>query len=558
MKKNISELMDAAFSSELMHIAPEEGDTERIKSAVYAKIKVPAAGTAAAAMEPAEKKEPVKARKMKKGRVWRSVLAAAAVLTVGTTGVLAASGLLRLSENSIPYFAPASSQSSAAPSENSHDAVKPLFHQGMQPDLEQFNTPVGQTVSDSGVSMTLDTIAMDDNFVSLFLTVDYGKPIDFEAIYPDDYPGNGGKMPEYSKLIHGFAPSLWLSVDKSISTDGDNIWPESRDAYFVDDQTIQVSLRYQLTEDLPDECVVHARAFDMRDADGNRLAGQGMEDNAFGFSIPVDKSEAAVYTRRAEPVEQVFTVNRFEVQEEDAQSEEEAPAMVLQQESFRLKRLQATPFGTLITIGLDVESLTEEEIMAGGSPEVSGIGFNDLYFEDSEGNVLEVYHEPGTGYNPYAPELTEELLGLSPTAESITAMPLQFNPDGKNESRTYELDGIVGKKIETSSLGGYTVEAFTVSGGTVELQLRPYGHSGSYGYQTEFIFDDDNITLAGGRSGLIRQQYNRETGIYTYAVDYYAATEAELLDIKTMHVSYDEHYTIDRSQAVTIPLQLKK
>lgn len=558
MKKNISELMDDAFSSELMHIAPEEGDTERIKSAVYAKIKVPAAGTAAAAMEPAEKKEPVKARKMKKGRVWRSVLAAAAVLTVGTTGVLAASGLLRLSENSIPYFAPASSQSSAAPSENSHDAVKPLFHQGMQPDLEQFNTPVGQTVSDSGVSMTLDTIAMDDNFVSLFLTVDYGKPIDFEAIYPDDYPGNGGKMPEYSKLIHGFAPSLWLSVDKSISTDGDNIWPESRDAYFVDDQTIQVSLRYQLTEDLPDECVVHARAFDMRDADGNRLAGQGMEDNAFGFSIPVDKSEAAVYTRRAEPVEQVFTVNRFEVQEEDAQSEEEAPAMVLQQESFRLKRLQATPFGTLITIGLDVESLTEEEIMAGGSPEVSGIGFNDLYFEDSEGNVLEVYHEPGTGYNPYAPELTEELLGLSPTAESITAMPLQFNPDGKNESRTYELDGIVGKKIETSSLGGYTVEAFTVSGGTVELQLRPYGHSGSYGYQTEFIFDDDNITLAGGRSGLIRQQYNRETGIYTYAVDYYAATEAELLDIKTMHVSYDEHYTIDRSQAVTIPLQLKK
>lgn len=349
-----------------------------------------------------------------------------------------------------------------------------------------------------------------------------------------------------------------MSVDKSISTDGDNIWPDSQDAYFVDDQTIQVSLRYQLTEDLPDECVVHARAYDMRDADGNRLAGQGMEDNAFGFSIPVDKSEAAVYTRWAEPIEQVFTVNRFEMQDDDAQSGAEAPPMVQQQESFRLKRLQASPFGTLITIGLDVESLTEEEIMAGGRPEVSGISFNDLYFEDSEGNVLEVYHEPGTSYNPYTPELMEELLGLSPTAESITAMPLQFNLDGKSESRSYELDGIVGKKIETSSLGGYTVEAFTVSGGTVELQLRPYGKSGSYGYQTDFIFDDDNITLAGGHSGLIRQQYNRETGIYTYAVDYYAATEAELLDIKTMHVHYDDHYTIDRSQAVTIPLLLKK
>lgn len=549
MKINTDKLIETAFSDELIHIAPEAVDTNKITNKVFEK----------AGIEKAEPQIVILPKVKPKRNVFRMALVAVAIVVLTGTGVFAANEILKLSRNEISYFSPASSTVSQ---DTVHDTTEPVFHQGLNVDLESFNTPVGTTVTDSGISMTLDTVAMDDNFVDLFFTVDYGKAIDFETIFPDRYPGNGGVMPEYSELIHSFAPSMWLSINDSRPSNEDAIWSVSSDAYFADDQTIKLSQRYILSEDYPDEIMLYAGMHYMVDADGNDIANygtEGVDQNKFQFSVAVDKSEASEYTKDVEPGVYTFKLNRGITQGVNYDNRDIDKGYHEIDEKLDIRKLRSTPFGATLTLGFEYPQPGEEgyeDFMDQYAIDVYGVQFSDLYMEDNEGNVLDIYHEPGNGFAMYADGGTEEILNLSPTAESITVMPLIYDYEsGSSEARTYQLKDIIGQKVETSSLGGFIVKNYTVSGGTAEFTLEPYGKAQTYGVMTEFLLDDDNITLAGGRSGLIREQYDRETGLFTYAVDYYAATEEELKAIETVRVHYDGGVSVDRSQAVTLELK---
>lgn len=520
MKRSVNDLVEAAFPDELLSIEPIDIDAAKMKKQVLMRIE--------SEKEPSRLDLPVKSEPKRK--ILRIALIAAAITILSSTGVFAANELRKLSRNDIAYF-----EAGAAVQEEdaSHDTTTPVFHEGMQIGLEHFNTEVGETASYGEVSATLDTVAMDDGFAVLFFTIDYGKPIDFEKIYPDMHPDQKGEVPEYSTLIHSFVPVFALSVNDSRMLENPGVlFPESQDAYFVDDQTIKVSLRYLLDQIYPNESTLYIQAIEMADANGEKIVSYETGTDRFRYQVQVDKAEAAQHTRMGAQTTDTLIVNGKE-------------------EILDIKRLVATPFGTQLELGLTREEKRQNASDDNTLSLLSGVRFSDLYMEDDQGNVIEVYQNPVMSIDIEDDSPVAELLHVGADTKAITFMPLYLDEtSAASEHRSLPAEDIVGKKIEVSSLGGYTVKNLIVRNRTIELQLEPYGMCFHYGFGRDFGFDGVDVG-----KGLIRQQYNRETNIYTYAVDYYDAAEAELQAIHAVSWFYDDGLKVDREQAVTVSLE---
>lgn len=542
MNNRFDKLVDEAFIDELVNLAPEPVNKEKIAKNVFTKLNLPEA-----CEEPAETERTEPAGKMitlpsqkKMGRKRiRLLLVAAVLLILCAMGVQAAGEFLKQSRNDIKYFAGAGSGVQSAVSDtdgnaasNTHDTKEPVFHQGLDTIIQDLNTPVGQSLSYGGVTITLDTIAVDSNFANVFFTAEYDKPIDFETIFPDSFPGKSyedGIYPDYSQLMT-FAPNAWLNIDADAQPG--TFWASSWDGYFVDDRTIRFSYRYILPDTYPDEITAYIRMYSVRNADGDELLGQTdvtLDGNPFTFQVFLDKAAENPYCKTVQPGDYVFRTKNGA-------------------ETLSLQKLMISPFGTVMGYAVEQDETTERA-------RIIGMQADYLYMEDNLGNVVDLYINPVLG-RPMANGMhMVELLYVSPEAQSLTLIPLTENPGGVSESREYHVEGIAGQILETSSLGGYTVKDYRVTDGSIEIDLEPYGRAsiaaagGSLSFNTE-----DLITMAGSRSGMIREQYNRETNILTYAVDYYAATQEELKNVKTFTLYYNDMFELDREAAVTLPL----
>ena len=112
---------------------------------------------------------------------------AAALVCLCTVTVFAAPALLKMFAGDIGFFAadPAATAGPlAAPRGN---------YEGAQPQLEAYNAAVGQSVENGGVTMTLDTIAMDVSGMDAFFTIE-GKRGDSDLL------GREGYEPDWTKL----------------------------------------------------------------------------------------------------------------------------------------------------------------------------------------------------------------------------------------------------------------------------------------------------------------------------------------------------------------------
>ena len=110
---------------------------------------------------------------------------AAALVCLCTVTVFAAPALLKMFAGDIGFFAadPAATAGPlAAPRGN---------YEGAQPQLEAYNAAVGQSVENGGVTMTLDTIAMDVSGMDAFFTIEGNAAI-------QDLLGREGYEPDWT------------------------------------------------------------------------------------------------------------------------------------------------------------------------------------------------------------------------------------------------------------------------------------------------------------------------------------------------------------------------
>lgn len=489
---------------ELLALEPVEYNADAVKRKTFARLGL---ATGAGRAAPAGGQSAPALRAAKGGRPRRGVLRvaaiAAALMLVLSTAVYAATVIYSMMQQDVDFFAPQPAASTPVDG--------PTYHGALAMDIEQYNAAVGQSVTDNGKTVTLDTVAVDDNFINAFFTIAYDSAIDLDAAVDGPYPA-------WHKLKR-LAPNFVLMVDGQ-ALEGGFSTADEYDPYMADGSTVKMMVRWVVPTQLPDVFTIALRGeeFDLATGDSSAITGR------FDFELTVDKSASAAATRAAKPGQYKISLEGGDY-------------------TLDLNKLALTPFGGAFTVN---GHWAGDEL----NPDPAYLMPEDFYITDDKGNVVQTFwnNVVASGSAHYA----LELLGAAPDARSITLTPIRDKTSyDDGEMRTYAVTDI-GAKIPLSSLGGYTLEDYVVEGSRVSLVLRPYGRCNYFA--GGFVLADDDVTLAEGRSGLANQQIDRKTGLLTYSVDYYAATPEELQSITAFNVWYEGVWELDEAAALTLPL----
>ena len=460
-------------------------------------------------------------------RTLRISLIAAAILCGSAVTVCAVGPqLVTMLGGKIGFFEEAPSQSEVS---DPVEAPRTNFVE-TQKKLEAYNAAIGETVTDNGVSITLDNISMDVTSMDIFLTITGQEAID-EIMSWDDYG------PLWNRFF-GVGPDFYYAT-----INGETIAQyDVEDWYLNDDGSLKLWRHYILT-DVPegDEIQVVLE-------DNSALARSGN----WKFTVTLDGESVRAGAKVAQPAD--FPMP------EVTYTDIEGKDYTLNRD-LHLSYLAFGPVGGVIQTTVEEKHTTASD----GSDVMlyEGMDASMLYITDNTGKEL---------HTCKATSISGDALNLTAPAEnatSITLTPVVSNENGASrETRTVSLDELKkGIKIETSAIGGYTVENFVIKDGAISYDLVPYGWSGYYSevlrpqYDGKITQVEEEVTNLqdGGtatflKSGLLSSTVDPQTGVVSVRHDFYAATDEELETITEWKYDYTE-FKFDTENAVTVQLE---
>ena len=478
-------------------------------------------------------------------RVLRTVLIAAAIACVGTATVFAAPALLRMLQGELPFFQSARTQSQVS---DPLEAPRGSYD-GARQQLEAYNAPVGQTVESAGISVTLDNVAMDVSGMDAFFTIRGEDAI--RAMMDAD-----GYEPDWDKLQTG------TDGFDAVSLNGDTgILQHSygqTDFYLDGDGALKMWSHYILN------AVPQGDELELTLASRWQLGVEG----DWSFTVMLDGASVRAGGLTAQPgvydVGQSVTVDPTqEAGGQPAQVSGETEPVTVEQ-PLDLRYLAFGPVGGCLVVDIPNETLFNGQISVD-----AGLSPYAFQITDDTGKILYPtsvawWQNGESRFNLTAPDTA---------ATSITLTPVV--PDGEASAPQAEATVTVeemknGARLETSELGGYTVQNFMIQDHAISYELVPYGWTGGDAgqlypddegvitmveEQADVLNDDSSETYTIYRSGALHKSVDRATGTITVRYDYYAATKAELEQIPTFHYTYISGYSLDTAHAVTMPLQ---
>ena len=383
------------------------------------------------------------------------------------------------------------------------------FHTGraseytaLQTEYEQFNAAVGASKTVDGVTLTINNIAVDDSYMSIFFTMKSDTPLN--QIGTDSEPE--------SWRASWTAPVFWAKVNgKELDTSGmvDN------EAYFVDDYTLKGVHRLTLKETLPEQ-------FDLL------LYTSGtsrLNEGDIQFELSVDKSAVAVETRTVEP-KQDFTVDiSWKTDEGEPLHQHYEP---------RVERVSISPFGSTIT-------LSER----GTAP------FDSFVLRDDKGNYLPVLETSGTvGSSFERLSNSFEFMGADLDTKSITLIPCVDSGYAHKVSGT--LDSL---PLTDDSTNGFTLESLEMGDrqATAKFSFRGVVPVGHVNFTLQLA---DGTLLDHVTDCFMDFRYDRENELCITTIEYPNATDEQIAQITgVVFAQPDDDLELLEDQAVTINLQ---
>lgn len=454
------------------------------------------------------------AKNRKRAKPMRFLLIAAALVCCLTLTAFAADVVWKMTHNDIGFF----TQGGGAQSQIT----------GMKTALEAYNAAVGQSVTDAGITLTLDNIAACGNSINAFYTMKSEKSMNLASyqIYAD------GVTPQWIALQRAAGLVRYKIETPEQETLCEN-YAQALDYHKIDDNTLQFMTRIASSQMLPDK-------FTLDISFARPLETEGK----WNFSVPVDLTDVK---------------KAAQISAQDIKFATQDGEKVL-----ALNYLTTSPFGTIISQKSTV-TLNGKEIV----PIEGRISAQNCLLTDNLGNTL-FYVDARTGMSNGADaDFALEYAGISPDATSVTFTPVRFDAEkaqaqpAAEQFKTFDVTA-VGTKIATSEIGGYEFKDYRVEGNTVSFVLQPYGYvTGGF----DVMIQDDAVTRIFSEvtndkgetervqhTGLINFKQDYKTGECTYAVSYYAATEEELKNIKTFQFYTPIGFSLDTAAAVTLPL----
>jgi hypothetical protein len=504
----------------LLELEPAPVDTQRILARTTEKLnEEDERETAYLPLRPTRPTRPFR----KPLRRWKAVLVAAAIVVMLPL-LMGAGFFLAVGENPIDYIFKNSS-----PDEVLLEEGGIRIHGIEIPGLEQFNASVGETVTCAGVSVTFDSIAIDDNFVEVFFTYQFDEPVDLATAVDKGFVA--------ADAINQFIPQPTVSLNGEMVGAPGRASKESS-SYFADDEkrTVKQVTRFLIPGWLPDNLEVAAT---LAPYTSNYVYVSALPEPV-AFNTWVDKSAASASTRSVEPGQYTF--------------ETAAGARILD-----IEKLAVTPSGAVLSLRphwtdegvwdpnyLQIQDL---EFSSPGIPHIARFSYSepvpgdDLIFVE----LLAADTSEGGWIDLLPLDIIE--LTITPLKESVVGPNAHVSPDGvMTEARIYELSNI-GVDIPVSPTGGLILKDVTVKDNRLTIRAETYGDCKG----AELISQDEGITSlnAQNRSGLRTSDYNPESRIFTQTTEYYAATEDEIKSITQIAVLYNEDIGYDKAAAKT-------
>lgn len=444
------------------------------------------------------------------GRSLRIGLVAAALLCVSSISVYAVGvKLLPMLAENIGFF-------ENAPSRHQVDnpAQAPRGEHGSQQMVEVFNTAVGTSVENSGITLTLDNVSMDIAGVDAFFTVQ-GQQVIEKLIAENDY------MPLWDVLGSGtFFDAKLNGLDMQYAA-------QSNDWYQTEDGALKVMVHFLMPQ-LPEGEQLNLQisssllmkqegnwSFDVA-LDGASVRSGGKVGEAGTHALPKEVDEA------------VGEINM----------------------DLDLAYLAFGPRGGVMMTNNNYWEQQEEN----GVPLYSGYDHSTpdrFMITDSTGKVLFVTNSMAYSYDE-DDRFIADLTLPDPAATSVTLTPMKWMGYEHTENLTFTTQQLKeGVKIPCGPESGYYIKDFVQEGSSFRWELEPYG----YGPNTlELIPNDaEMITMTNGHSGLISSVVDPRTGTYSCRLDYYVATPEEVASIQEWSVPVGG-YQPDHAHAITIPL----
>lgn len=378
---------------------------------------------------------------------------------------------------------------------------------------EKYNVAVGQTVQLDGVAVTLDTIALDDNFIDVFLTYTYDEPIDLKAVVDSRYAD--------FNAINLFTSQPTVVIN-GYAIGGPQREAKDATAYFASDEqrVIKKVVDYLIPITMPNVIDIEVILDPFTD---NHTYVSAIPQQVV-FTVQVDKSAAALQTQAVAPGQYEFVIDG-------------------QTRILDLEKLAVTPFGAVVSVN------THGDVLSDGG---TYLDIRDFLIIDDQGNEYRLF----TPQSALQGELhAGELRDVPASVQSFTITPL--SKADENGPRDYRLNDS-GVQIPTSPEGGFYLRDYQVNGNILTIMAEPYGNELTLvqgaNYLREFIVD--NGFLAQQYPGaMMSGSYDKGTNLYTSRHEYHTAPEEEIRKITHFHVYYDEgEPAYNQAAALTLPL----
>lgn len=438
---------------------------------------------------------------------------AAALCALSAVGVMAAGKeLLPMLQEKIGFFEKASSSNTMDPAYSTRGEYTETSAA-----LQAFNTPVGQSVTDAGITVTLDTVSMDVSGMDLFLTVS-GEEVLQQIKQSDSYE------PLWSKF-NGQMPEYWRSRINGVEM----IQMDTSDWYLDENGNIKLWQHYLFTE------VPKGAEINLELISNERIWNQ---KGNWDFNITLDGESV----RAGGKIAAAGTYPMPQKQVDDAAYDIHEPV----NKNLNLRYLAIGPRGGVLSAD-----------------------FKDKEIKTAEGKTYCIVHE---GMEPWMLAVTDDtgrslqtaqsgqvsgtmnLTAPSADASQIILTPVNYL-DAQGEPRTVTTQELKnGAKIWLNSLGGFEVRDYSVQDGVISYKKVPFGWRNAQNGEELRPNDEGKITEIDGHSALYSETLDPATGIVTVRHDYYAATDEELNQITEWNYLFCQA-ELDKEHAVTLDLK---
>lgn len=346
---------------------------------------------------------------------------------------------------------------------NYYNAPKEFKYLSKQAVFEKYNSEVGATVTNQGIKVTLDNIAVDNNYIVIFYTINSEQPIKLKG---DD------ESPEKWRLSWT-APYFWFKEN------GRYIEPPAQgevEAYLEDEYTLKGMQRFAVMDTLEDTLNLELYTEEIFDTLGQ-----------WHIAVSVDKSTVAAESLTVNPHIKATVTSDWKGE---------------RSHNITVEKVSISPFGNQLVLSERADS-----------------PFTQFALRDENGNYLTVVPTSIYGSN-FLFKVTNsfEFIGGSTDMTELTIVPIVSGDDDDNLPGPQRHTVDIGKYptyIPTSELGGYILENLEI---TDEKVIATFNQKGPVNitYPHLMLLDEEGEYL--DFISYVDDDYNRDTGeiIMTY------------------------------------------